>query len=236
MKDKKRKIEAFADARTFIEGFLTEYELGDLPVRTKRPALDVSDGVPTLPRYLRPATPPSYAAKSTREAAEYETGWKAYLDAVPAMSDKTKILHAATYLKGNARDAWARMDKPMDTWNDYITSCRALIADPANRMAYASYQLMNIRQRQKQPVRELVNKIEELERDVPPQDERTRKAWQLLNCLDSATRREVLRENKDITSREQVIAAAQRHEELLSNSKNQEQGEKETVVSISDEK
>ena len=230
VKRRRDEMQALRDELAGNSQPTTTLELGNLPVRTKRPALDVGDGVPALPRYLRPATPPSYAAKSTREAAEYETGWKAYFGAVPAMPDTTKVLHAATYLKGNARDAWGRVDKPMETWDEYITWCRALIADPANRMAYASHQLMNIRQRHKQSVRELVNKIEELERDVPSQDERTRKAWQLLNCLEASTRREVLRENKEITSREQVIAAAQRHEELLASSKDQEPGEKQSTT------
>ncbi len=90
-----------------------------------------------------------------------------------------------------------------------------MIVDPANRMAYASLQLKDIKQRKGQSVREFVSYIEGLERDIPVDwTERERKAWFLLNSLLPDLRKEVMKENKSITSREQVIAAAQRHEEL----------------------
>lgn len=54
--------------------------------------------------------------------------------------------------------------------------------------------------------------------------EQEKRAWQLLECLTEDTRREVLRENKTITSREQVIASAQRQEELNKHPNAQEKG------------
>jgi hypothetical protein len=52
--------------------------------------------------------------------------------------------------------------------------------------------------------------VEELEEDLlslTPSEER---AWRMLNALRPEIRHDVLRENKTITSREQVIVAAQR--------------------------
>jgi hypothetical protein len=63
-------------------------------------------------------------------------------------------------------------------------------------------------------VREFTSYIEGLERDIPDWTERERKAWFLLNSLYPNLRKEVIKENKVITSREQVIAAAQRYKEL----------------------
>jgi hypothetical protein len=52
--------------------------------------------------------------------------------------------------------------------------------------------------------------VKELEEDWPTLTFKEDKAWRLLNSLRPELRREVLRENKVITSREQVVASAQR--------------------------
>ncbi|KAF7513639.1 hypothetical protein GJ744_007690 [Endocarpon pusillum] len=72
--------------------------------------------------------------------------------------------------------------------------------------------LKKLEQRPNQVVREVVRVIEELEKDVPSLTKDEEKA-------------EVLRENKTITSREQVIAAAQRQEELTHRNKSSDKGQ-----------
>jgi hypothetical protein len=84
----------------------------------------------------RLADPPHYEAKSIRDVSKYKAGWKIYLKASPSISDADKIRFAATYLKGSARDVWQRNETPIDTFADYMLWCRALVRDPANRMAY----------------------------------------------------------------------------------------------------
>jgi hypothetical protein len=79
----------------------------------------------------------------------------------------------------------------------------------------ATWRLKNLDQGERQSVRELVTHIEELEQDIPALSTEELRAWTLLNCLRGDIRREVLRENRTISSREQVIASAQRQEELL---------------------
>jgi hypothetical protein len=64
-------------------------------------------------------------------------------------------------------------------------------------------------------IRDLVNYIEELEQDLPPFSIEEERAWRLLNSFKSEFRREILHENRVIASREQIIASAQRQEELV---------------------
>jgi hypothetical protein len=71
-----------------------------------------------------------------------------------------------------------------------------------------------LKQEETQSVRDLVNYVEELEEDWPILTLEEDKAWRLLNSLRPELRHEVLRENKAITSREQVVAFVQRQEEL----------------------
>jgi hypothetical protein len=87
------------------------------------------------------------------------------------------------------------------TWDDFTTYLKSLIADPANALAYASLRLKEARQKRGQSVRDLVEYIEQLERDIPEQSKQQREAWHLLNSLHPEIRREVMRENKEITSR-----------------------------------
>ena len=89
-----------------------------------------------------------------------------------------------------------------------------MVVDPVNRLSYATIRMKEAKQKKDQSVRDFVKYIEELEKDIPAWDLQRKEAWDLLNGLRPEIRIEVLRENKDITSRAQVIAAAQRQEEL----------------------
>jgi hypothetical protein len=88
-----------------------------------------------------------------------------------------------------------------------------MVQDPANRMALASVKLKELKQGQLS-VRELVTTIEELEDEIPVLTDEEQKAWTLLNCLQPELRTAVLREEREIRTRTQVQATAQRLQEL----------------------
>jgi hypothetical protein len=68
-------------------------------------------------------------------------------------------------------------------------------------MTIASLRLKKLKQGDTQSVRDLVNYVEKLEKDWPTLTPEKDKTWRLLNSLRPELRREVLRENKAITSR-----------------------------------
>ena len=162
----------------------------------------------------RPKEPPSYEGKHMKELHDYELGWKLHWEAMPAQADSQRIAFAATYLKGGPRDSWGRRTETPETWEDYVIWLRRQLADPANRMAYASLKLKNSQQRKGQTIRDFASYLDELDDDLPEMTREERRAWELLNGLQFEIRREIMRENKAITSREQVITAGQRQEEL----------------------
>jgi hypothetical protein len=59
----------------------------------------------------------------------------------PHLAERTRIAHAATYLKGPAQEAWAREKRVTNTWDDYLQWLQDTVIDYANRMAYASLRL-----------------------------------------------------------------------------------------------
>jgi hypothetical protein len=83
-----------------------------------------------------------------------------------------------------------------------------MIQDPANRISVVILRLKEARQGKKQSVREFANFLDELEEDIPEMSHEQQRAWSLLNGLRRDVRSEVLREEREIRSREQVIAAA----------------------------
>lgn len=176
-----------------------------------------SQEAPASLKQLKLATPPTFDGKSIRGLQNYDVGWKAHFKAMPRVASDAyagRIAHAATYLTGIAIQAWVREDKEYDTWEDYIKFLRSTVADPATRKSEALLSLAAKKQGPSQSVRDLLAEIEQLEEDIPKMSEDERKAWVLLNALSPALRAEVIRENKEITSREQVLASAQRHEEI----------------------
>jgi Zinc knuckle len=81
-----------------------------------------------------------------------------------------------------------------------------MIQDPANRMSITTLKLKEAKQGGDQSVRDFVN--------FPEMSHEEQRAWSLLNGLRREVRSGVLREEREIRSREQVIAAAQRLHEL----------------------
>ncbi|KAL9104530.1 MAG: hypothetical protein Q9187_008890 [Circinaria calcarea] len=80
----------------------------------------------------------------------------------------------------------------------------------------------------KRSVRELASYIESLEEDIPEQTREEQRAWVLLNALKSELRSAVLREERTIESRQQVITSAQRQHELEALTKPRERDARET--------
>jgi hypothetical protein len=168
---------------------------------------------------LRPKTPPIFDGKSLKQLDEYDVGWVGYFETFGYEEPPCEgIPLTATYLRKHPQATWARRrrdKKPNFTsWEEYVNWLRKQVVDPANRMAYASLRLKEAKQGPTQSVQELVAYIEGLERDIPNWDVETQRAWTLLNALRPDIRREVMRENKDIVSRDQIIASAQRQEQL----------------------
>ncbi|KIX09169.1 uncharacterized protein Z518_00248 [Rhinocladiella mackenziei CBS 650.93] len=166
-----------------------------------------------LAKQPRLAKPPSFAAKNVRELSDYEVGWTLYFAGLGIGEDQhaTRIRVAATYLEGTAARAWIRKEKAVETWPAFIQFLRDLIVAPANRVATATLKLQQKRQRKGQSGRELLDEIEALEQDIPDDMTlRERRAWHFLNALDPDLRNAVMKETKEIQSREQILAAIQR--------------------------
>jgi hypothetical protein len=191
---------------------------GETPARGhKRAAPSTAETQPFRSAFNRPKTPPCFKGKDIAELDKFDIAFKAHFEAGGPYTAPEQIKLAATFLDGNPQKSWFRRPKPEApemTWDEFIVYLKSLIADPANALAYASLRLKEAKQKRGQSVRDLVSYIEQLERDIPEQTKQEREAWYLLNSLHPEIRREVMRENKEIRSREQIIAAAQRQEEL----------------------
>jgi hypothetical protein len=195
-----------------------EIEGAQLPSR-KRAATSQA-GAPSQKRHIQLAPPPTFDGRSLNGLHRYNMGWQTLFRAMDPIAEddhqehEHRIQSAATHLTELALAAWARQNLTFTRWEDYVAWLRTIVSDPATRKSDALLSLAAKKQRTGQSVRELLAEIEGLEEDIPPMTEEERKAWTLLNALSPALRAEVMREHKDITSREQILASAQRHEEV----------------------
>jgi len=162
----------------------------------------------------RALAPPVYEGANLRELRDFLLGCEVYFDAVEEQEDRRRIVIAASYLRKEALRQWSRTTPKPTTWTAFEAVLRDMIQDPANRMSVATLKIKQAKQGEGQSVREFANYIEELEDDVPSLTEEQQRAWALLNGLRHEIRSTVLREEREIRSREQVIAAAQRLYEL----------------------
>lgn len=166
---------------------------------------------------LRMAEPPYFYGKNIKELQTFNTEWQIRHMSMGPVDPKSwpkRIRHSATYLKGHAASAWLRLKEPVETWEEFIDFCKGVVNDPSNRMSNALLTLAKKKQGEGQTARALLEEIEALETEIPELSETERGAWQYLNSLRPDLRTEVMRENREIHSREQVLAAAQRQEEL----------------------
>jgi hypothetical protein len=125
-----------------------------------------------------------------------------------------RIAVAASYCRDEALSQWTRLIEKPQSWTAYEKVLRDMIQDPANRMGSALLSLKRVQQRDGQTIRELASYIEELEEDVPELSIEQQRAWTLLNALQPDLRAAVLREERVIRTRGQVISTAQRLREL----------------------
>ena len=166
--------------------------------------------------FIRPKDLPIFEGKTLKEVSTFITRWNIEFGAAPPLDDRMRIAHAATGLRGIALETWGRKQEDVSTWDMFTSWCRNLVKDPTNRTMHAYLKLKEAKQRKGQSVRDLLSYIEEQEKDIPEDETgEQRKAWSLLVCLSEEIRKAVMMDVKEITSREQVITAAQRQEELL---------------------
>jgi hypothetical protein len=174
----------------------------------------------------RAMAPPVFRGASLRELRDFQQSCEVFFDAIEEQSTRRRIALGASYLRDLALREWSRRTVTPDTWESFIRFLRNTIADPVNRMGTASLRLKKAEQRKGQTVREFANYVEELEEDIPEMGIEESRAWVLLNGLRPAIRTGVLRETRTISSREQVLSAAQRQEELLGEVSESAAGEK----------
>lgn len=189
----------------------------DLAVRTKRPAEESLEWS-RFRTSFKTKPPSSYKGKSLKEFQDYQNSWALAFQAEPDIPDSLRIAKAATSLEDIAAAGWLSLEQKKKedilTWDDYMAWCKGIIVDPVNRMHTAFLKLKTVEQRSGQSSRELYNYVINLLVDLPPMTEEVRNAWIYLNALNPQLRRDVMKEQAVITSMEQVLASAQRQEEL----------------------
>lgn len=173
----------------------------------------------------RSNTPPEYHARNLRELNECESAWETWFEddnkSEEFPTERSRITHIATYLRGKALSTW-RMTPHRETiteWDDFMEVLKGALQNLDNRKVTASAALKIVRQKEGQSVQDLLAFIEKLERDLPYQQDEVAKGHVLYDALLPALQVQVLRDIKRIDSRDQVFAAAQRHEELLASEK-----------------
>jgi hypothetical protein len=162
---------------------------------------------------VRALAPPVYTAISLGELRKHIQGAVVYFDAIGEHDVRRRIAVAASYCRDEALSQWTRLIEKPQSWAEYERILRDMIQDPANRMSSALLSLKKIQQRD-ESIRELANRIEELEEDIPELSVEQQRAWALLNALQHELRAAVLREERVIRTRGQVISTAQRLQEL----------------------
>ena len=216
----KRQLEAIGEMEKELAGEEPAFRatITDLTLAQgqKRPASPSWEDGPRRRPVNRPKTPPTFSGKDIAELDTFDVAFRAYFKVLGLTKVSEQIITAATYLTDNPQKAWDRkdLDPSSMTWDEFIVYLKSLLADPANAMANASQRLKDIKLAKGQKVRDFRETIEQLERDIPEWTKEERDAWSFLNSLSPDLRREVLREQKEITSRDQVSASAQRFEEL----------------------
>jgi len=167
-------------------------------------------------KYMKFSDAPTFGGKNQKELREFTQAFTdlfAWMEHGKEADESRRIKAAAVQLRGRAREAWQRKEANPKTWKEFITFCSNIIADPVVRRANASFELKNIKQGPTQLVRDLIRQIEQIETDVPSEDEEETKAWHLLNALRSEVRTAVLHDLKHgIKSRDQVLSQAQFYE------------------------
>lgn len=200
-------------------GEQAQFDVEGLPARTRKRAhtrytSDESTGEPQA-KYMRMPDPPKYYGKSLNELRDYEIGWNLWLKAQPPMKESQRIALAAASLKDSAALEWVNADQDqINTWEQYLTFLRGIVKDPEARQLNASQKLKKLEQGYNYTAREVVTQAKSLWQDIPPMEDETRKAWEVLNMLRPDVRNAVMQTNQPIRSVDGVLALAQRYEDL----------------------
>jgi hypothetical protein len=169
------------------------------------------------PPRARAMPPPTYTAASLGELRKHIQGAVVYFDAIGEHDERRRVAIAASYCRDDALSQWTRLslaERPQ-RWDEYEATLRNMVQDPANRMGDALLAIKGAVQGTRS-IREFTTHLEELEEDVPPLSQEELRAWALVNGLRPELRTAVLREERTIRNRTQVVAAAQRLENLQS--------------------
>lgn len=182
----------------------------------KRPISN--DYSPESNKHLRPAAPETYSGREgIKGLHSFLTVLELYFDAVSFAPEaqELRVRHAAAYLRGEAAKAYLREKQRITTWEEFTTFLKGTIKDPASRLAAATSRLHGMRQRGDQTARQLLHEIESVEQDIPLEMTlEARQAWHFLNSLNLSLRNAVMTDIKEVVSRDQILAAAQRQEDL----------------------
>jgi hypothetical protein len=161
-----------------------------------------------------------FSGKDFDELHRFDKRWRLLIEQEGIAIEEARNEHirvAAASLDGIASNSWLRWDDRgvCSSWEEFIDFLRDVIQAPELRRANALLAYHRTRLTQGEGVRDLVDKLEQLEKDIPEMEEDERKAWDLIVRLPAAIREELLRLDKPILSRTQVVAEVQKIEELL---------------------
>lgn len=226
LKKKKRK-ERIEHIRKELAGEIAEPSVPD--ERTHKRGL--SEQPANSAKHVKIAEPPTYNGKGARELQEFLNAHHLYFKALKLdpKDDATRIELAGTRLRDHAATSFMRYEDEIATWDEFVIHLRGAIKDPASRLSNATLKLHGMTKKPHQKIRTLLNDIEALEQDLPSDfTEEQRKAWHFLNSLDHELRAAILAENKTIESRDQVLQAGQRLEDLAENNRRQQSIESTT--------
>ena len=189
-----------------------------LPARGRKRRVSDDETETSFLRSLKLSDTPTFSGKSMKDLQRFDIGWKNIFrmnrDVSPEAWE-TRINLAGQRLRDTAAQAWNRTSERYTSWSSFVAFLRTVVADPAVRMAESLQTLAMKQQRESQSVRELVAEIEELEDNIPEMTKEVREAWTLLLAMKPELRMRVLSEHKEITSRDQVLLTAQRHENAM---------------------
>ena len=183
------------------------------PAGRRRPASsELPEPRPLAPR-LRPI--PVFTGKTLREHREHIQGALTYFDALREYDTRERVAIAANALQGDALDDWTRLGAKPHTWQEYETISRGFVQSQEARMGGALLTLKNLRQGGSS-VRDLMHQVDQQWDDIPEMSVEERKAWDFVNALSPELRTLILRDERVVHTRAQMLSAALRIQEVES--------------------
>lgn len=184
---------------------------------SKRPAAEALAGYAKI---FKADPPKHFSGDSYKALTEFIMGLRMYFDAYhldlnnPEMA-KRAIQTAATWLDGDVRQAYYRLDGVPPTWGAFLEFLKGTIKDPQTRLFDATYAAQFKRQFKEQGVRQFLLELEQAEAEVEAArlNEVERKMWRFLHGLRPEIRTAIMAEPQEVrASRDTVLVAAIRHE------------------------